>query len=435
MTEKPNNKKKPSTTDSGSQGSGGKTAIIITSLIFGLALGFFVFYFFFGGREAAGKKTPQDMDYSTREVETREDKLMEKAIELVKQLKGKHTTLAADSLLDFYKKKLETDNKSTVLVEGWRVQPVQGKDEKNRYYDVYCDWRVDGEKVTYIWTVDLKENKVEPVNEHAQKIEEYDEVIYKSIGFTVTDTADEAAGTKPGDEKEGGISLQPLKAEDAEMDILPPADIRSESPDYVEPISRDPGTPPIPIEPLFLGSDIELKGVVVSGGRRRALIMDGSTSKDVEVGNSLSGGWEVSSISERAITIRKGDDTRTISLMETVSTPAAPPFQQAPVYRTPQQTQSQGSTTSYPQAGQFQGDGNYPRAGTYSAPSLPDSHGHDVMNMPSSPRRSGPPPIPEPLSGDGPPIPPAPGEGGGEGGGGSSIPGVHQEAPIIIPLD
>jgi hypothetical protein len=348
------------------------------------------------------------------------------------------------ALLDLYKKEQQKEAGSDIFSEGWRMEEATDKPEKGRYYNVYHDWKVKGEKVTFVWVVDLKEKTVESFSEPAKALTAFDEKLLKSIGGgdTASTTPEPSPSSSsfvdPKDQKMDPIKLKPLKKEDQAIDILPPVpvEVTSDSPKDVQSISKKPNPdplPPVPSDVDFSGGvNFELKGVVTSGGVKKALIVGGSAHNEVGTGADVGGGWKVSSITSDRVVIKKGSATQTLTLRGSAG--YQPP---QGGYAPPASSGGSGSHVdggNYPRAGEYSGSGNYPKAGSANQGNYPKANiskpGGNKAAAPAKSSAGGPPVIPAAGgSGEAPPIPPAPS---------SKKPASNDtpdDKPTIIPLD
>ncbi len=91
-----------------------------------------------------------------------------------------------------------------------------------------------------------------------------------------------------------------------------------------------------PATPQVLDTSIQLAGVILSGGRRVALIQLEGVPRpvSVEVGNTV-GGWKVESIGAEAVVLRSGETTREITLSERLKAIAAMAGETRPTSRKP----------------------------------------------------------------------------------------------------
>ncbi|MCE1245760.1 MAG: hypothetical protein LWY06_03855 [Firmicutes bacterium] len=433
-------------------GKGLSVPLIVVIAIFSFALGFYIHYFHMGGREHYRQNysnlTPNRQD-PAKQAATNSDE----ALKTVKEFKMPHTTMVVAALLDLYKKKKQEETGSEVLAEGWRMEEAADKPERGRYYNVYHDWKVKGEKLTFIWIVDLKEKTVEPASDSVKDLIAFDETLLKSIGGgTETAGTPEPSPTSttgsfvdPKGKPMDPIKLKPLKKEDQSIDILPPvpAEVTSESPKEVHSVSKKPqldpiipdqGNPEYSAEPAF-----ELKGVVTSGGVKKALITGGSGNNEVSVGQDAGGGWKVSSISSDRVVVKKGSATQTITLRGSSGYKAPqsggggympPPTSGGSGYSAP------GDSGNYPKAGEYTGSGNYPKAGSANNGNYPKANVSKPGAAPkavAAPKRTngGPPVIPAAGSGEAPPIPPAPSKKAAA----PANNNTPDDKPTIIPLD
>lgn len=262
MADKNNQKNEKTEEKKETTGKSSPLPLIIVVAIFSFALGFYIHYFHMGGRDYYrknyGELAPNVQD-SGKSIE----KSTDEALKTVKEFKSPHTTMTISALLDLYKKERQKQIGADVLSEGWRVEEASDKPEKGRYYNVYHDWKEKGEKVTFIWVVDLKEKNVESVSDPAKALIAFDETLLKSIGggenSAVTGTPEPSPTSSsfvdPKNKPMDPIKLKPLKKEDEAIDILPPVpvEVTSESPKEVHSISKKPPLDPLPPT----GSDVD----------------------------------------------------------------------------------------------------------------------------------------------------------------------------------
>jgi len=447
-------RKEPEKTKESSSGSSTNPIVVgVIVAFFVIALGFYTYYFHGGGREFLKKKYGQEV--VTPDKATLEKNLQE-ALKLAKEKKGKHTFMSVASRLEFYRKTMQKKSREDIYVLDWRVEPSPGKEEKDRFYDVFHDWKVNGKKVTYVWLVDLKTKEVAPSSNYAKKLEEFDKAIYETIPgrdtaeATPTGSPTPKSSSKPGDE---GLKLRPLIKGDNAVNITPPTGEELESAEDIQATPGAPDSSDLPAIPVA-GGRFKLRGFMTMGGAKKAIILDGSSFKEAQAGTSLSDGWRVSRVGSETVTITNGAFTRTLKVTTGQTSQVEPII--------PRRYPSGGyrASGSYPKAGEYRG-GNYPKAGEYSQGDYPragESGGGSYPKAgeyggsgdypkaeppvgaqpggltPGKPSISGPPVISEPGS-DAPPVPPAPGGGGKETG----IPHPGKDGPTdqptIIPLD
>ncbi len=440
--------------------TGKMIALGLIVLFFTAAVGFYLYYFHGGGREFLKQKYAKEIIPVKNIDENKENENREKAIQLVKELKGKETYMTVASRLEFYKNAKEKESKEKIIVGSWRVIPSAGKQEVGRYYDVFHDWKIKDAKVTYVWLVDLKNAEVTPSSDFAKELEDYDKVIYSSIPGRDTAATPPQLSPSPGDKDKTDEkpALTPLGKSRGDVQIVPPENVGTDSPSDINSIPEEPET-----GMDFSGTgSIQLRGFLSSGGTKKAIILDGSSYKEVQAGADLSGGWKVSNVGKETITISNGSSVKTLK----VST-AVPPksggssTRYEPAYSSgysgsgdykkanyPKAGEYTGG--NYPRAGEYSGSGNYPKAGDMNVPSYPTageatsgnypqanppSSGNTPRIQPGKPPAGGPPVIPAPGSGDAPPIPPPPGKSGSKS---TEIPmpnNAPKDEPTIIPLD
>lgn len=462
-------KKEPEKTEQsdepGKETSTGKMiALGLIVLFFTAAVGFYLYYFHGGGREFLKQKYAKEIVPVKNIDENKDNENREKAIQLVKELKGKETYMTVASRLEFYRNAKEKELKEKISVGTWRVIPSAGKDEVGRFYDVFHDWRMKDVKVTYVWLVDLKNAEVTPSSEFAKELEDYDKVIYSSIpGRKMAEKPPQLTPSPGGKDTADGRTdekpdLIPLGKSAGDVTIIPPENVGTDSAVDINSIPEEPES-----GMDFSGTgSIQLRGFISSGGSKKAIILDGSSYKEVQSGASLSGGWKVSSVGKETITISNGSSLRTLKV--STSTPPKSGGSSTP-YAPASSTGYSGSGESkkanyprageytggnYPRAGEYSGNGNYPKAGDMNVPSYPtageaSSGSYPQANPPSSgnipriqpgkPPAGGPPVIPAPGSGEAPPIPPPPGKSGSKT---KEIPmpnNAPKDEPTIIPLD
>jgi len=425
-----------------------KVVFIFVIAIFVIVLGSYLYYFHFGGREHVRQKLREVLLPPASVGKTAEEQNREEALKLVKESEGKHTTMSIASRLEFYRKSLEKERGDRVVVERWRVESSIDKTEDGRYYDVFHDWSINNKKTTFTWLVDLKTKEVTPSSEFAKRLEEYDELLLKSIPLSESARKNPDKTPSPipsGEEPE----LKPLKPGEEGGDSLPPDDSSGREPVRLTPLepggvsASDPST-------LSYSSDagIELKGVISSGDSKRALILDNSVNREVSVGSTVND-WRVTAIGDDTITITKGGRTRVLKMKTsgTSSGASAPPpvmTGPAPVTGELRSTSPSFSGGKYPKAGSYRGEGDYPRAGEYGGGGYPKAGEYGGGDYPKAgeyappkhPKSSqgkssvgsgeGPPEIPPP-GGEAPPIPPPPGKDSGNE--------QPDDKPTIIPLD
>ena len=456
----------------GKESSTGKmVALGLIVFFFAIALSFYLYYFHGGGRDFIKNKYAKKIVPATTTDPNKENENFEEAMKMVKETKGEHTYMSIEQRLRFYKTSREKELGKRILTGQWRVDPSPGKEEKGRYYDVFHDWTVKGKKVTFVWLVDLKEKKVIPSSDHSKKLDDFDKTVYDSIATrnpgddsSKTDKKDEAMekGDKEGKDKknDGKPELKPLnKKGTSDVNIIPPERIDTGNSDDMQPIPADP-------EAMGLDestdSRIQLRGFVSKDGARKAIILDGSSYREVKAGESLSGGWKISSVGTETVTISNGYSVKSLKV---TNRPLRKPQRGSTTYRAksgnyPAPGEYTGGDYpaagnyrggSYPKAGQYSGKGNYPRAGELSGNSYPkagesvegdypravppNTAGRTPRINPGKPPAGGPPVIPAPGGlGEGPPIPPPPGKKPGS----SEIPmpnNAPKDEPTIIPLD
>lgn len=425
-----------------------KVAFAFVIAMFVLVLGFYLYYFNFGGREQLRQKLRAVLLPPSPIGKTTEEQNKEKALKIVKDNEGKHTTMSIASRLEFYRKSLEKERGDRIVIERWRVESCTDKTEDGRYYDVFHDWSINNKKTTFTWLVDLKTGKVEPSSEYAIKLEDFDELLLKSI--PLSESARETPGESPspmptGEEPE----LKPLKPGEKEGEVIPPDESAGSLPVRLTPL--DPGGDSA-LDPSSLpysdDTGIELKGIMRSGDSKKALILDNAVNREVGVGSTING-WRVTAIGDDTITMSKGSRTRTIRMKTSGAssgTSVPPPMTTRPAPVTGGFRSAPPSFTggNYPKAGRYRGKGDYPRsskygvgtypkAGEYGGGDYPKAGEYAPLGYPkSAPGKSGavsgegPPAIPPP-GGEAPPIPPAPGE--------KSVQEQPDDKPTIIPLD
>ncbi|MCD4782711.1 MAG: hypothetical protein K8T10_02655 [Candidatus Eremiobacteraeota bacterium] len=414
-----------------------KVAFGIVVAIFVLVLGFYLYYFNFGGREQMRQKLRAVLLPPSPIGKTAEEQNKEKVLKLVRENEGKYTTMSIASRLEFYRKSIEKERGDRVVIERWRVEPSINKPEDGRYYDVFHDWSINNKKTTFTWFVDLKDGKVEPSSDEAIRLENYDKLLLKSIPLSELSSVimEESPLPKPtGEEPE----LKPLKPGEKEGEVTPPDESTGREPVRLTPLG--PGGDSVPDPSSLSYSDdagFELKGVMLSGDSKKALILDNAVNREVSVGSTING-WRVTAIGDDAITISNGSSTRTIRMKmsgASSGTSVSAPMTTRPAPVTGGFRSAPPSFTGgkYPKAGRYRGKGDYPRAGEYGGGAYPKAGEYAPPGQPKSATGKssagpgeGPPAIPPP-GGEAPPIPPAPGK--------ESVQEQPDEKPTIIPLD
>ena len=312
----------------------------------------------------------------------------EDAINAVKESKDPKTGLNVLARLNELRTKKERQAHIKIVEKDWKARDTKESGIENRYFEVTYKWEENGEPVVFMWRVDMEAHQVTPLNEEAKSLDNFEETM-NNVGVpTPSPSPKEEASPTPKPQaspKKEEVTPTPspkkeiksLKGE-KEIDILPPKTPEEEATKEktTEKAEKSPA-PPSPPAIEYGAEFYQLTGVMKTGAKYQAMLKKEGKVIYATTGTTLPDGWVVETVKSRSVTLRKGNQRRTLQLKE-MEAPKPPQYEKS----------------------------KYPKA------------------KPKGEKVEGPPPVPAP--GEAPPVPPAPNK---------TEKKSPEEEPTVIPIE
>ncbi len=309
----------------------------------------------------------------------------EDAINAVKESKDPKTGLNVLARLSELRTKKERQAHIKIVEKDWKARDTKENGTENRYFEVTYKWEENGKPVVFMWRVDMEAHQITPLNEEAKSLDNFEETMTNVEAPTPSPSPKEEASPTPKPQaspKKEEVTPTPspkkeiksLKGE-KEIDILPPKTPEKEK--VTEKAEKPSAPPPPPPVIEYRAEFYQLTGVMKTGAKYQAMLKKEGKVIYATTGTTLPDGWVVESVKSRSVTLRKGNQRRTLQLKE-MEAPKPPQYEK----------------------------NKYPKA------------------KPKGEKVEGPPPVPAP--GEAPPVPPAPNK---------TEKKSPEEEPTVIPIE